>query len=266
MFPPFSSVSEFYPGLIIWCIDPYELPTSSGPTYQVDTSKHDQRPCLVVAVNAQEALIQIARFSETVPFDPRQWVRIDTAPALTWKHADAWIWVGKPATVRIVLGKAKYMHPHKDTSYTNPPISTQNVDAYWTHRKRFIAATSAVMPDPHQSFKFSPFSPPPSSTSSSSGSPDPSRGPTPLPVPMLGLQSGYAAGTMHPDRRQHQQFTVSPYSPSPSPHPYMHHNQVYTPPPGFTQTNPERQGWLRNPDTGYLWHPALGFVPPEAEC
>ncbi|KAF7295776.1 hypothetical protein HMN09_01120400 [Mycena chlorophos] len=256
MFPPFSSVSEFYPGLIIWCIDPYELPTSSGPTYQVDTSKHDQRPCLVVAVNAQEALIQIARFSETVPFDPRQWVRIDTAPALTWKHADAWIWVGKPATVRIVLGKAKYMHPHKDTSYTNPPISTQNVDAYWTH---------PVMPDPHQSFKFSPFSPPPSSTSSSSGSPDPSRGSTPLPVPMLGLQSGYAAGTMHPDRRQHQQFTVSPYSPSPSPHPYMHHNQAYTPPPGFTQTNPERQGWLRNPDTGYLWHPALGFVPPEAE-
>jgi hypothetical protein len=43
----------------------------------------------------------------TQPTDTTKWVKIDSPPAITWKLNDAWIWVGTPAVVPMILNNAK---------------------------------------------------------------------------------------------------------------------------------------------------------------
>ncbi|KAF7312896.1 hypothetical protein MKEN_00974000 [Mycena kentingensis (nom. inval.)] len=210
-FPPFTHPSEFAPGLIIWCQDPYEVNSGTGPTQGI-TKLGELRPCLVVAVNMQTRLIQVARLCETEPRDTTQWLRIDSTPAIAWKNPTAWIWIGEPAMLNMHFNKAKYMHPHKDTQYTTPAVCQQNFEAYSFHRRRFLAygpmATGMPVPAPAQY--------PYPSTSAAHMNPW-----NPL------SSSGHRAKT-------------------PSTSVSGTHTTV---PTGFTQTNPAQPGWWRNPET-----------------
>ncbi|KAF8142910.1 hypothetical protein K438DRAFT_1946075 [Mycena galopus ATCC 62051] len=141
MFQPFDNVNQFYPGLIIWC-DPncYEMDVSTlAPNELYDRKKaRDLRPCLVVAVNYHDRTLQVARICATTPTDTRRWVRIDTPPEITWRISDAWIWVGTPPTVPMVLNNAKVMHPHKHTQYTTNPVAASNLQNYLAHRQHYL--------------------------------------------------------------------------------------------------------------------------------
>ncbi|KAJ7059680.1 hypothetical protein C8F01DRAFT_1232090 [Mycena amicta] len=299
MFLPFTSPSEFYPGLIIWCtgIDPYEVTT--GPTFalapgkrDLRPGKRDLRPCLVVAVNTEQRLIHVARFCETQPLDTRFWVRIDTAPLITWKNPEAWIWVGPPATLRMVFDRAKVMHAHKDMSYTTPPVCTWNFDAYWIHRTRFLANNGTTASTVEQSeqpqtpslspassrsrptFRFSPFSPVSSAYPSRAATPIQTVNPW-LPragVPQDSAQHQYLAP---PDRYPYAHSQAS--APSPvdpreneiqSQSLSRHHRSTPSSsthtrvPTGFIET--DTRTWFKNPESGWFWHPVLGLVAPNS--
>ncbi|KAJ7496302.1 hypothetical protein B0H11DRAFT_2000520, partial [Mycena galericulata] len=141
MFPPFENASQFYPGLIVWC-DPnsYDMEISTlAPNTIFDRKKaRDLRPCLVVAVNQISESIQVARLCATTPMDTRRWVRVDSIPPITWKLNNAWLWVGTPPTVAMVINNAKVMHPHKDNYYSTPPIAAANLQNYWVHRQNYL--------------------------------------------------------------------------------------------------------------------------------
>ncbi|KAJ7059663.1 hypothetical protein C8F01DRAFT_1232076 [Mycena amicta] len=295
MFPPFTSPSEFYPGLIIWCMDPYEF--TAGPTRSVDPSKRDQRPCLVVAVNAEQRLIQVARFCETQPIDTRLWVRVDTAPEIRWKHSDAWIWVGPPATLRMVFDRAKYMHAHRDTSYTTTPVCTQNIEAYWIHRRRFLANNGIRFiywyvnnetygtgtPSSSPASSRSPSTMPPSPTFSPFSplsSAYPSRATTPIEtvnpwLPRAGVPQD-PAQYLAPDRSPYAHaYTPSAVYPregeSQSQNSSRHHRSTPSSsvsgrhslvPTGFIKT--EKRAWFKNPESGWFWHAARGLVAPDS--
>ncbi|KAJ7059688.1 hypothetical protein C8F01DRAFT_217760 [Mycena amicta] len=293
MFPPFTSFSEFYSGLSIWCIDPYEVTAGpAGPTFALAIGKRDLRPCLVVAVNAEQRLIQVARFCETQPLDPRLWVRVDTAPLITWKNPEAWIWVGTPATLRMVLDRTKVMHAHRDMSYTTPPVCTQNLDAYWIHRTRFLAnngTTASTMGQyepqtpslspassrPRHTFRFSPFSPVSSAYPSRAATPIQTVNPR---LPRAGVPQDSAQYLAPPDRYPYAHAQASGPSPvdpreneiqsqnssrhhrnSPSASVSGTHTLV---PTGFIET--DRPTWFKNPESGWFWHAILGLVAPNS--
>ncbi|KAJ6471086.1 hypothetical protein C8R47DRAFT_1147825 [Mycena vitilis] len=142
MFPPFTSPNQFYPGLIVWC-DPncYEMDVSTlAPNELYDRKKARQlHPCLVVAVDYNNNSLQVARICATTPTDTRRWVRVDSPPGITWRLSDAWIWVGTPPTVAMILNNGKAMHPHKDTKYTSSPVAAANLQNYWVHRQNYIS-------------------------------------------------------------------------------------------------------------------------------
>ncbi|KAJ7450226.1 hypothetical protein FB451DRAFT_1286468 [Mycena latifolia] len=154
MFQPFENVAEFYPGLILWC-DPncYEMELSTVvPNTPYDRKKaHELRPCLVVAVNTTTQSLQVARLCATTPIDTRRWVRVDSPPPLTWKLNDAWLWIGTPPTISMVLNNHKAMHPHKDAYYSSPPVAAANLQNYWVHRQNFLMSgphsTSFLFPN-----------------------------------------------------------------------------------------------------------------------
>ncbi|KAJ7110604.1 hypothetical protein C8R44DRAFT_856881, partial [Mycena epipterygia] len=155
MFQPFESAAQFYPGLILWC-DPnsnyHDMEISTHPhNPQYDRKKAELRPCLVVSVDQTSQSIQVARFCATTPSDTRRWVRVDTPPRITWKLNDAWIWVGTPHTVAMVLNNNKVMHPHKDSYYAAPPVAAANLQNYWVHRQSYLMRESNTSTYPNTS-------------------------------------------------------------------------------------------------------------------
>ncbi|KAF7292699.1 hypothetical protein MIND_01168100 [Mycena indigotica] len=273
MFPPFTNASEFFPGLIIWCLDPYE--TINGPTFPVDVTKRDQRPCLVLAVDVQAESLQIARLCETTPTNTREWVRINTAPIITWKNADAWIWVGAPATIRMTFYRTKIMHAHRDRTYITHPVSSQNIAAYWVHRRRFLSehprpsapinttpstrnaigrvGTDREYPQPPASPAWS------TTTQLSSSSSSSSRATSPNP-PQSWLdrrQSSFQLPYLTPDAH------LNGYSGSSS-QAMLNPSSAASVPRGFTETHPARPGWFRNPENGWFWHAAMGMMEPDS--
>ncbi|KAJ7244040.1 hypothetical protein C8J57DRAFT_1311195 [Mycena rebaudengoi] len=141
MFQPFEDVHQFYPGLILWC-DPrsYEMDISTlPPNTPYDRRKATElRPCLVVSVDHQRQCFQVARLSASTPTDTTKWVKIDSPPSITWKLNDAWIWVGTPAVVPMVLNNPKAMHPNRDVYYSVNPVASTNLQNYWIHRQYFV--------------------------------------------------------------------------------------------------------------------------------
>ncbi|KAJ7854075.1 hypothetical protein B0H14DRAFT_3652148 [Mycena olivaceomarginata] len=127
MFQPFTHPSQFYPGLIVWC-DPNcrEIDASTlAPSDLYDRRKaRDLRPCLVVSVDYPNNSFQVSRICATTPLDTRRWVRVDTAPAITWRRAssDAWIWIGTPPTVAMVFNDAKRMHQIPPNRVNSCPV------------------------------------------------------------------------------------------------------------------------------------------------
>ncbi|KAJ7141611.1 hypothetical protein C8R46DRAFT_1318120 [Mycena filopes] len=260
MFQPFTSTTQFYPGLILWC-DPnsYEMDVSTlAPNELYDRKKaRELRPCLVVAVNNAKLAIQVARICATTPTDTRRWVRVDSAPAITWRLSDAWIWVGTPATVDMVLNNPKVMHPHKDVQYTTDPVSSANLRNYWTHRQNYLSwrqmrgessTSGSHRRGGSSSHSHTSHHAPPGHTiyaTPHGGAAPPSFGAAP-PAPVY--------------HGQHQQQHPS-YSPSAPAYTTLSPQPVVVP-AGFTETNPNSPGWFRNPATGWFWHASRGLLPP----
>ncbi|KAJ7613653.1 hypothetical protein DFH06DRAFT_144801 [Mycena polygramma] len=258
MFPPFTSPNQFYPGLIVWC-DPncYEMDVSTlAPNELYDRKKARQlHPCLVVAVDYNNNSLQVARICATTPTDTRRWVRVDSPPGITWRLSEAWIWVGTPPTVAMILNNGKAMHPHKDTKYTSSPVAAANLQNYWVHRQNYISWRQMRADN---------------APSTSSGA-----------NTHYGQQSGYSQNTLYstPSHGRgmypsapgnnanyfNQNQSQMPSTPSYhrqaagfntlSPHPVVV-------PPGFTETRPNAPGWWRNPETGWFWHASRGLLPP----
>ncbi|KAJ6564683.1 hypothetical protein B0H19DRAFT_1374906 [Mycena capillaripes] len=278
MFQPFENVAQFYPGLILWC-DPgsYDMEaTTLPPGTPFDRKKtRELRPCLVVAVNQTTQMIQVARLCATVPTDARRWVRVDTAPPITWKLPDAWIWVGTPATVKMVLHNTKAMHPHKDVYYTTSPVAAANLQNYWIHRQNYLnlgASGSAGVTNTYNT-NISPYhtSPAPGSTLYSTSNPNnPMQSAFNPGSPQANYNQGYFG---YPNSNPSMNPGMNPHT-----HPYVNtsnmiQNQAqssYIPlapqpgalPAGFTETHPSRPGWWRNPETGEFWHAERGLLPP----
>ncbi|KAJ7616582.1 hypothetical protein FB45DRAFT_873040 [Roridomyces roridus] len=133
MFPPFENVSQYRPGIVIWC-DPnspeMELSTLPPNTPYVPRRAQDLLPCLVVAVDPESFTMQVARICDTLPSDPTKWVRVDSPPPITWKLTDAWIWVGTPAAVHMILRNSRLQHRmlilmHNSTVLIGVSYSTQ---------------------------------------------------------------------------------------------------------------------------------------------
>ncbi|KAJ7617275.1 hypothetical protein FB45DRAFT_872726 [Roridomyces roridus] len=255
MFPPFEHPSQFYPGLIVWC-DPnsYEM--------DISTLAHDEpydqrkarelRPCLVVAVDYNTQTFQVARLCATQPSDTRRWVRVDTTPTITWRLPNAWLWVGTPPTVAMVLNNPKVMHPHKDTAYTENPVASSNLQNYWIHRQNYIerrqmgGSGTAFGHHHHQPGVAGPSSgrmpryPAPPARQYTPGPPGGDSGNTTTTV-FNQIPSYVSAGTFN---------SVSP--------------QPVVVPAGFTETHPGVEGWFRNPQTGWFWHASEGLRAPNS--
>ncbi|KAF7300856.1 hypothetical protein MKEN_01311800 [Mycena kentingensis (nom. inval.)] len=233
MFPPFTDYNQFFPGLILWC-DPssYESVLSTlPPGEEYDRRKaREPKPCLVVAVDHTQRLLQVARICASTPRDTRKWVRLDSNPAINWRVPDGWIWVGKPGTTKMLLNDARYMHPHKDASYSTNPIASSNLQNYWTHRQNYLKWRQA-QPD--------------TAPTSPSGYAGPSTS-----------TSIYAAAPS---------ASAYPYTGVGGPPPASYHTLSAQPvvvPAGFTDRHPSFPGWWRNPTTGWFWSPSSGLVPP----
>ncbi|KAJ7275599.1 hypothetical protein C8J57DRAFT_224319 [Mycena rebaudengoi] len=249
MFQPFEAANQFYPGLILWC-DPHshEMDLSTHPPntpYNRRTAT-ELRPCLVVSVDYQRHRFQVARFSATTPTDTTKWVKIDSPPAITWKLNDAWIWVGTPAVVPMILNNAKAMHPNRDEYYSVPPVSSTNLQNYWIHRQQYInrRMMAGAVSNDTSTYQGNTFIP---STSSSARYPTAMQG-------NFFSQDGTSTQVQHPS-----QF----YQPGPQPTEFTTlASQPVVVPTGFTETNPSNPGWWRNPQTGWFWHASLGLLPP----
>ncbi|CAK5267092.1 unnamed protein product, partial [Mycena citricolor] len=57
---------------------------------------------------------------------------------ITWKVPDAWIWVGTPAVIPMVLHKPRVMHPHQDPYYNGPAFARANLQSYSMHRQNYL--------------------------------------------------------------------------------------------------------------------------------
>ncbi|KAJ7623884.1 hypothetical protein DFH06DRAFT_1230548 [Mycena polygramma] len=277
MFEPFTNVSQFYPGLILWCdLNSYDMEaTTLPPNTMFDRKRaHELRPCLVVAVNQETQQLQLARLCATVPTDTRRWVRVDSPPAITWKLPDAWIWVGTPATVDMVLNHSKVMHPHKDAQYITPAVAAANVRNYWVHRKNYMKPGPSAAAHPNvggpsshnmstNQHTTTPYNSPPGSTLYLSN-----------PNPNTLVPSVFNPG-QRSNSNATQLSNFNPYPPSGfssyanmNPNPNMQFNtlapQPIVLPTGFTETHPNAPGWWRNPETGWFWHASNGLLPPAA--
>ncbi|KAJ7061747.1 hypothetical protein C8F01DRAFT_1083140 [Mycena amicta] len=138
MFQPFREVNEFYPGLILWCsARSREIELASLAAGEVYESKkaRELKPHMVVDVDYTNQVILVARLCAGTPANPRRWSRIDASPPITWMVPSAWIWVGAPASVGIVLNNTRAMHPHQQAVYSTPPISTANIQSYRIRRQ-----------------------------------------------------------------------------------------------------------------------------------
>ncbi|KAJ7107890.1 hypothetical protein C8R44DRAFT_940841 [Mycena epipterygia] len=211
---------------------------------QYDRKKTELRPCLVVSVDQTSQSIQ--------PSDTRRWVRVDTPPRITWKLNDAWIWVGTPHTVAMVLNNNKVMHPHKDSYYAAPPVAAANLQNYWIHRQDYLMRESNTSTDPitstyNPSMQTAlPYYTAPSNTIYSSN-PNPQFPMYPSPSQAQGTGSNtrmYTGSSAYPP----QDFTTL------SPQPVVV-------PAGFTEQHPSAPGWWRNPETGWFWHAGRGLLP-----
>ncbi|KAJ6483489.1 hypothetical protein C8R47DRAFT_1132388 [Mycena vitilis] len=277
MFEPFTDVSQFYPGLILWC-DPnsYDMEVTTLPASVIPDRKrtHELRPCLVVAVNQETEQLQVVRLCATVPTDTRRWVRVDSPPPITWKVPDAWIWVGSPAILKMVLNRTKAMHPHKDVQYTTPTVAAANVRNFWVHRQKYLnrgpsAATYPTLGGPStyntNMHTTTPYTTPPGSTLYSSNPSTPAQS-------MFNPGHSVSQGS-NPNFNPNAIFNA-PYPPSgfvgyPNMNPAQQAFNTLAPQPvvlpaGFTETHPSAPGWWRNPETGWFWHASAGLLPPAA--
>nr|GAT57146.1 predicted protein [Mycena chlorophos] len=243
---PFTDFTQFYPGLILWC-DPssYDAEISTlppGEEYDRRTPRAP-KPCLVVAVDHTQAMLQIARISASTPTDTRKWVRLDSAPSFTWRVPDGWIWVGKPGTTKMTLNDARVMHPHKDPTYSTDPIATANLQSYWTHRQNYLRWRQ---PQSHQGGGSPSASHPFAGPSSAMPIPPPALPGTPLYTAAPASAGMY--GNPYPTQTQAAFDTLST-------HPVVV-------PAGFTERNPNYPGVWRNPTTGWFWSASQGLMPP----
>ncbi|KAJ7247427.1 hypothetical protein B0H12DRAFT_1235276 [Mycena haematopus] len=251
MFQPFDNVSQFYPGLILWC-DPncYEMDISTlGPNELYDRKKaRDLRPCLVVAVNYTEKALQVARICATTPTDTRRWVRINSSPAITWRISDAWIWVGTPPTVAMVLNNAKAMHPHKHTDYTSNPVAASNLQSYFAHRQHYLRMRQIRAENATPSTDQGPSNPQayPANTIYST------------------VQNFSTQGSYFNPPGNAAFYPTPGYTPLQAPAFTTLSVQPVVVPSGFTEIHPSSPGWWRNPQTGWFWHASRGLIPPSA--
>ncbi|KAJ7512853.1 hypothetical protein B0H11DRAFT_2267894, partial [Mycena galericulata] len=149
MFQPFENVTDFYPGLIVWC-DPncYETDGSTlvpGMSYDRKKSR-ELRPCLVISVDYNNQTFQAARLSASTPSDTARWSKIDSPPPITWKLNDAWIWVATPPTVAMVFDNAKIMHRESALLDGAARISTPTSPGSQRTETRTIAHTLSQPP------------------------------------------------------------------------------------------------------------------------
>ncbi|KAJ6546058.1 hypothetical protein DFH09DRAFT_1088016 [Mycena vulgaris] len=269
MFQPFESAAQFYPGLILWC-DPnsHEMDISTlAPNTPYDRKKaRELRPCLVVAVNNTTQSLQVARLCATTPNDTRRWVRVDSPPPITWKLADAWLWIGTPPIVAMVFNNPKAMHPHKDTYFSSPPVAAANLQNYWVHRQNFLmrgvnpsnypAPTGSAGPTYNPSMSIAPSYYAPGSnmypTNPNSYSPNHNQGSNTAPYASTSASPPNAFNTSLASLSSPQDFTTL------SPQPVVV-------PMGFTERHPSAPGWWRNPETGWFWHASRGLLPPPAQ-
>ncbi|KAF7335769.1 hypothetical protein MVEN_02232700 [Mycena venus] len=294
MFQPFENASQFYPGLILWC-DPnsYDMEaTTLPPNTTYDRKKmRELRPCLVVAILHFRVPEDVLLITASQPTDPRRWVRVDTPPPVTWKLPDAWLWIGTPATVKMIFNNSKAMHrvsnpfhfshvdkeplksAHKDAYYNAPPVAAANVQNYWIHRQNYLnqnpsASTSrgggagTYNTSMHSTAQY--YSLPGSTIYSSNPSTQgtstqgnntfsqASNTPAMFDNPGAYLPSGYYGYNSNMNAQAPQQGFNTLAS------------QPVVVPAGFTETHPSRPGWWRNPETGWFWHAAQGLLPPGA--
>ncbi|KAJ7073043.1 hypothetical protein C8F01DRAFT_1300948 [Mycena amicta] len=153
MFQPFRDVNEFYPGLILWCnARSREIEHASLAAGEVCDSKRarELKPHMVVDVDYANEAILVARLCAGTPANTRRWSRIDASPPITWAVPNAWIWVGAPASVGIVLNNTRAMHPHQQAVYSTPPISTANIQSYRIRRQIYQDTNpiSSTVPSP----------------------------------------------------------------------------------------------------------------------
>ncbi|KAJ7048043.1 hypothetical protein C8F01DRAFT_1198350, partial [Mycena amicta] len=310
MFKPFESVSEFYPGLFLWC-DPHCFGRTICSTLwnaagDRKLSSRDLRPCLVVDLDTVNLTFTAAPLSATKPPGPQceGWIRIDNPPLLTWKLNDAWLWVGTPPVISMIFQEAKIMHrestsppshtpswssnlllwppANKDVYYSVAPVSTTNLNHYWTHRTAYIERTRCQGMDSIFAHRYrvrssssTPTSSPALSSASSSSFASSSSAP-PQYSPQAQPPPAYAdtfhqmppialtAPTQFPSIYHHSSsgrrasrlqthFDFDSHSPEP-----------VVVPEGFTEAQGVSgwPGWWRNPQTGWFWHANHGLVAP----
>ncbi|KAJ6571000.1 hypothetical protein DFH09DRAFT_1153525 [Mycena vulgaris] len=282
MFQPFESVTDFYPGLIVWC-DPhcYEIDISMlAPGTPYDRKKsRELRPALVTSVNYNDQTFQAARLSASTPSDPSRWAKIDSPPPITWKLNDAWIWIAAPPTIAMVFNNAKIMHRksalHEDVA---------GVQAQGNQRTGIF--TTAPTPSPEPTSRTIGCTATPTSIGR--------RTVCPIDIHLIPTNSeDPAASIKHSTKRTYQQNSVSnssPYCIQPPATAVVYANAQQEPPkngyfksscyqpqaaafntlsphpvvvpPGFTETRQSSPGWWRNPQTGWLWHASRGLLPP----
>ncbi|KAF7303984.1 hypothetical protein MIND_00629400 [Mycena indigotica] len=246
MFPPFTSYTQFYAGLIVWC-DPssYDAEISTLPTgeeYDRRTARAP-KPCLVVAVDHEQGMLQVARMNASTPRDTRKWVRLDSPPAITWRVSDGWIWVGKPGMTKMILNDSRLMHPHRDTSFSINPIAAANLQSYWTHRQNYLR---------WRQLSSDPVAPPLSGTSS--------------PAPSSYHDAPAAPGTFTTLYATSGPNTSVYGNPHSAPNAVSYYNTLSTQPvvvpSGFTERHSNFPGVWRNPSTGWFWSASRGLMPP----
>ncbi|KAJ7031698.1 hypothetical protein C8F04DRAFT_1360859 [Mycena alexandri] len=216
------------------------------------------------------------------PTDTRRWIRIDSAPPITWKLPDAWIWVGTPATVKMILNNHKAMHPHKDVNYTTPPVSATNLQNYWAHRQNYLTRVSGANSYPSNpggtgTYNQSNTYYPASGSSIYSTAPNTPVQSTSNPSNLMFANNDINNPDSYPAKFNPAYLTSGYYSEG---HPLnMNMNMNAVPqqqafntlapqpvvvPAGFTETHASAPGWWRNPQTGWFWHAARGLLPPAA--
>ncbi|KAJ7448316.1 hypothetical protein FB451DRAFT_1411334 [Mycena latifolia] len=303
MFQPFDNASQFYPGLIVWC-NPncYEMDLSTlGPDEIYDRRKaRELCPCLIVAVDHTHQTFQVARLCATTPRDTRRWVRVDSAPPITWRLTNAWIWVATPPTISMVFNNHKVMHPHKDIYYTTNPIAASNLQNYWVHRNNYLSWHPAgSISDRRGTWSTSqqassstntmilPYIQPPNSTVYSTNPTlhlHPQSPPGQVNLFNQGTNvpasNAYPGSSFHPASGYGQtQAAFVPAGnvyPGSSFHPASGYGQTQAPfntlsaqsvvvPLGFAETHSGAPGWWRNPETGWFWHASCGLLPRDSQ-
>nr|GAT58091.1 predicted protein [Mycena chlorophos] len=288
MFPPFQNVTEFYPGLFLWC-DPLCFGRSLASALWQAGEKpsfrsRDLRPCLVISVDTSNWTFTAAPLSATEPADRDGWIRIDTYPVLTWKLNNAWLWVGPPPVIAMSFNQPKFMHPNKDVYYSAEPILSTNLKHYWVHRHTYEAKVLKGLEDSalsyHSRVRSRLSTPSPSRSSASSSASYSPELPQYTSYPSSPQPPAYVARQALPPASA--PFAATVYSGSRSPmhsHSHSHSRRAFQAhaegttqplslplqpavvPQGFTEAQ-RPLGWWRNPSNGWCWHAEHGLVAP----